>query len=123
MAAYQTGLKLFPQDTGLLLKEAQALDLLERYPEAEEVFRRLLRVDPMFRNVYAYYGLHWQRQRRIATAERCFRIAVHLGEPQIAPRALQSIELMKNDPAVQSLLSLFPDTNIDLPAERLLPNP
>jgi tetratricopeptide (TPR) repeat protein len=123
VAAYQSGLKLFPQDTGLLLKEAQALDLLERYPEAEEVFQKLLKVDPMFRNVYAYYGLHWQLQRRIATAERCFRIAAQLGEPQIAPKALANIERMKNDPVSSSLVTRLPDVDIDLPAERLLPKP
>jgi len=123
VAAYADGLMLFPHDTGLLLKQAQVLDLLGRYPEAEEVFQRLFRYDPLFENVYAYYGLHWQMQRRIKTAERCFRLAVQLGEREIAPKALENIARLKNDPVTRSLVNVFPDVGIDLPAERFLPKP
>ena len=38
LEAYAHGLKLFPHDTGLLLKQAQVLDLLGRYPEARKTF-------------------------------------------------------------------------------------
>jgi O-antigen ligase len=123
IAAYGAGLTLFPHDTGLLLKQAQDLDLLGRYGAAEENFQRLLQYDPLFENVYAYYGLHWQLQRRILTAERCFRVAQNLGEREIAPRALANIERMKRDPVTQSLISFFPDVGIDLPAERALATP
>jgi tetratricopeptide (TPR) repeat protein len=119
LAAYEAGLRLFPQDTGLLLKKAQVLDLLERFPEAEEVFQRLFHSDPFFENVYAFYGLHWQLQKRMGAAERCFRLAVQLGETNIAPRALQKIERMKTDPIAQSLMYVFPDPDLDLPAERV----
>ncbi|MEI9896274.1 MAG: hypothetical protein WDN28_21030 [Chthoniobacter sp.] len=64
-------MKLFPRDTGLLLKQAQVLDLLGRFADANNIFQRLLVVDPMFGNVYAYYGLHWQLQKRIKPAELC----------------------------------------------------
>jgi tetratricopeptide (TPR) repeat protein len=122
-AAFAAGLKLFPQDTGLLLRLAQVFDLLGRFPEADEVFHRLFRYDPLFGNVYAYYGLHWQLQRRIRTAERCFRLADQLGEREISPKALENIERMKNDPVSRTLLDVFPDVAIDLPAEHLLPKP
>jgi tetratricopeptide (TPR) repeat protein len=119
--AYEAGLKLFPHDTGLLLKEAQALDLLERFPEAEEVFQRLFQYDPLFENVYAYYGLHWQLQRRMKAAEQCFKIASRLGENEISPKWLDYIERLKANPVGQALLSVDPDVPLDLPAERVLP--
>jgi tetratricopeptide (TPR) repeat protein len=121
--AYESGLKLFPQDTGLLLKQAQVLDLLGRFPEADAVFQKLFRYDPLFANVYAYYGLHWQLQNRFTTAERCFRVARQLGDTTIAPKALQDIERMKADPLTHSLMPLLSSPEVDLPAERVLPNP
>ena len=119
--AYEAGLKLFPHDTGLLLKEAQVFDLLERFPEAEEVFQRLFQYDPLFKNVYAYYGLHWQLQRRMKSAEQCFKIASRLGENEISPKWLDYIERLKANPVGQALLSVDPDVPLDLPAERVLP--
>ncbi len=121
--AYAAGLKLFPHDTGLLLKQAQVLDLLNRFADAEEVFQRLLHYDPMFGNVYAYYGLHWQLQNHVNTAERCFRVAAALEEKSIAPQALQNIEKLKADPVARSLISAVPEPDIELPAEAVLPPP
>ena len=106
LEAYKAALKLSPQDTSLLLKEAQILDLLGRFPEAEEIFQRLFQYDPLFENVYAYYGQHWQLQRRIKAAEQCFKIAARLGESEISPRRLQYIEQLKADP-VESGLDVF----------------
>jgi tetratricopeptide (TPR) repeat protein len=123
VASYAAGLKLFPQNTGLLLKQAQTLDLAGRFSEAEADFQLLFRYDPLFGNVYAYYGLHWQLQRRMKTAERCFHLAAELGEKEISPRALENLERMKNDPITSSLMSVFPDIDLDLPAARVLPKP
>jgi tetratricopeptide (TPR) repeat protein len=123
ITAFADGLKLFPQDTASLLEQAQDFDLLGRFPEAEENFQKLFHDDPMFGNVYAYYGLHWRLQRRMITAERCFRLAQQLGETEISPGELQSIEAMRSNPVTQSLLNVFPDVNLDLPAERVLPKP
>ncbi len=123
LAAYSAGLKLFPQDTALLLKQVQDFDQLERFAEAEQDFQRLFRFDPLFANVYAYYGLHWELQRRMMAAERCFRLAQRLGESEISPRALQNIERMKADPVSQAIMSALPDIDLDLPAERVLPTP
>ncbi|HEY3900163.1 MAG TPA: O-antigen ligase family protein [Chthoniobacter sp.] len=123
LEAYAQGLKIYPHDTGLLLKEAQVYDVMGRYPEAEQVFQRLFQLDPMFGNIYAYYGLHWQLQRHIQTAERCYSLANRLGERDISGPALQNIDRLKKDPVSQSLLGVFPDVPVDLPAERLLPKP
>jgi tetratricopeptide (TPR) repeat protein len=123
LAAYSAGLKLFPQDTALLLKRVQDFDQLDRYAEAEQDFQRLFRYDPLFGNVYAYYGLHWELQRRMKAAERCFRLAQRLGESEISPGALQNIERMKTDLVSQAIMSALPDVDLDLPAERALPQP
>lgn len=123
LSAYEAGLKLFPQDTGLLLKQAQVYDLLGRFSEAEEVFQRLLKYDPMFENVYAYYGLHWQLQNRVKSAEFCFRIAERLGGTEISTRGLQNIQQLKTNPLAQTLISNSQEQRLDLPAAWLLDEP
>lgn len=114
VAAYEEGLQLFPRDTGLLLKLAQAFILLERFPEAEDAFRRVFECDPNFSLAYAYYGLHWQSQRRLKMAEHYFRKAKKLGEYDISDPALKRIEEMKKSPAGQALMSLFPEPELEL---------
>jgi len=77
----------------------------------------------LFGNVYAYYGLHWQLQRRMNAAEQCFKLALRLGEREISPKGLQYIEQLRASPVGQALLSSLPDVRLDLPAERILPPP
>ncbi|MEP6667594.1 MAG: O-antigen ligase family protein [Chthoniobacter sp.] len=120
---YERALKLFPQDTGLLLKEAQILDLMGRYADAEDVFQRLFKCDPLFGNVYAFYGLHWQLQKRMKAAELCFRVAKKLGETEISPKSLQNLEQLKADPMAQTLFSHFTEPQLNLPAEWILSEP
>jgi O-antigen ligase len=111
--AYRTGLQLFPRDTGLLLKLAQTYSLLERFQEADEVFHRVFECDPNFGLAYAYYGLHWELQRRIRTAERYFRKASNMGETDISPKGLHRIEQLKKSPVGQALMSAFPEADYD----------
>lgn len=121
--AYESALRLFPQDTGHLLKYAQILDLLHRYDNAEEVFQRLFKQDPLFGNVYAYYGLHWQVQNRMKAAELSFRVARRLGEGEISSKGLQSIEQLKNNPVARALMDNSPEPVLNLPAEWVLNEP
>jgi len=123
LEAYDSGLKLFPQDTGLLLKKAQVLDLLGRFSAAEEVFQLLLKYDPLFQNVYAYYGLHWQLQNRFNNAELCFQVARRLGDTDISAKALPNIQQVKANPLVLTLMSNSPEPQLDLPAAWLLQEP
>jgi O-antigen ligase len=123
VTAYAAALELFPRDTALLLKQAPILDLLGRFPEAEEVFQRLLVCDPVFGNVYAYYGLHWELQNRVQAAEQCFKLAARLGEHDISARGLEYVEQMKANPLAQALMAAHPQLPLDLPAERILPPP
>ncbi len=121
--AYESALRLYPQDTGHLLKYAQILDLLHRYDDAEDVFQRLFKQDPLFGNVYAYYGLHWQLQNRMKAAALSFRVAKGLGETEISSKGLQSIEQLKTNPVAQALMENSPEPVLNLPAEWILNEP
>jgi hypothetical protein len=121
--SYESALRLYPQDTGHLLKYAQILDLLHRHADAEEVFQRLFKQDPLFSNVYAYYGLHWQVQNRMKAAELSFRVAKRLGEFDISSKGLQNIEQLKTNPVARALMENSPEPVLMLPAEWILNEP
>lgn len=106
--AYEEGLKLFPRDTRLLLMLGRTLDLSGRFAEADEVFQRAIAADPNFGNVYAYYGMHFKLQRRLAEAEYYLRKANSLSEVEISTPALAEIEMFKNSELGKSLLPLTP---------------
>jgi len=107
--AYEEGLKLFPKDTRLLLKLGQTLDLAGRFADADVIYRRAIDGDPNFGNVYAYYGLHFQLQRRLQDAEFYFRKARELGETTISGPALTQIEQFKNSEVGRRLLPPSPE--------------
>ncbi len=117
--AYAEGLKLFPQDTRLLLKFGQTLDLSGRFEEAEAVYQRALEGDPNFGNVYAYFGLHFKMRSQLDRAEKYFRKAYDLGEGQISGKALQEIEKFRKSEVGRRLLSTPPDA----PGEPAAPAP
>jgi tetratricopeptide (TPR) repeat protein len=123
LASYEAALKIFPRDTALLLKKAQVLDLLNRFSEAEDVFQQLFKFDPLFGNVYAYYGLHWKLQNRLKSAELSFRVAKRLGETEISTTGLQNIEQLRANPLAQALISNTQESPLDLPAAWLLDVP
>ena len=58
-AAFQDGLKIFPQDVRLLLKLGRVQDQLGRFAEAEATYQQALSADPNSGTVLARYGLHW----------------------------------------------------------------
>jgi len=111
--AFRSGLQLFPRDTGLLLKLARTYSVAERLSEAEDVFHRVFECDPNFGLAYAYYGLHWEMQRRIRTAERYFRKAQSLGEMEVAPKGLRRIDQLKKSPVGQAMMSAYPELDED----------
>jgi O-antigen ligase len=89
--AFNEGLKRFPQDLNLLLKLGRTLDNLNRFPEAERVFRVALGADPNLGSVYAYYGFHCYRLHQLKRAEKLYNRAVELGEVEIARLGLNDI--------------------------------
>lgn len=74
-AAYKGGLAYFPQDESLLVRYAQALDGLGRYPEAEQAYLDAIRWDPNLGILYAYYGAHLRLTHQPIAANQCYEAA------------------------------------------------
>ncbi len=106
--AYVEGLRLFPRDVRLLLKLGQTLDAAGRYDEAEEAYQQAIAGDPNFGNVYAYYGLHLQVQRRFKDAEFYFRKAQELRESEISAPALAEIDRVRKSEIGRRMLPPTP---------------
>ena len=68
-AAFEGGLKIFPQDESMLVRYAQTLDGLERFPEAEALYQRAFALDPHLGALYEYYAGHLAAQGNQAGAE------------------------------------------------------
>ncbi|MGA3169839.1 MAG: O-antigen ligase family protein [Chthoniobacteraceae bacterium] len=58
ISAFQDGLKVFPQDESMLVREAQSLDNLGRFDEAEAAYQRALAWDPNLGLLHQYYEVH-----------------------------------------------------------------
>jgi O-antigen ligase len=57
-AAYEAGLKVFPQDENMLVRDGQVLDALRRFDDAEAMYRKALAWDPKLDAIYAIYETH-----------------------------------------------------------------
>jgi O-antigen ligase len=121
--SFEEWLLLFPEDTRLLLKFGEALDILGRYREADSIFRRAIPNDPNFGNVYAYYGFHWLTQRRQEEARLYFSKALDLGSNEIAARGMQEIDRMEKDPLLKLRQELFPAQTNEPGGSTILPSP
>lgn len=106
--AFSEGIKYFPSDLQLLLKLGRTLDNLQRFDEAEYVFRVALQADPNLANVYAYYGYHNFLQRRLLRAEKLYRKAYELGDGEIAPVGLQDIAAYRFKAAEEDAADAYP---------------
>jgi tetratricopeptide (TPR) repeat protein len=58
VSAFQDGLVVFPQDENALIRQAQCMDGLHRYHEAEELYQRCFKLDPHLGTVFACYATH-----------------------------------------------------------------
>ena len=58
--AYADALALFPQDVKLVLITAWTLDKLDRFDEAESLYKKAFELDPKAGGVWAYYAWHNQ---------------------------------------------------------------
>jgi O-antigen ligase len=68
-AAFEAGLKVFPQDENMLVRYGQVLDGLERFDDAEKVYLRALSWDPRFDTIHTYYETHLITEGKKAEAE------------------------------------------------------
>ena len=119
--AFQEGLLLFPQDTRLLLKLGQTLDILERFPEANVILTRAISNDPNFGNVYAYYGVHFLAQYRIKEAREYFAKANQLGGNEMAGLGLQQIDTWEKNPIPKTFQEFVPSYKGDPAGSTVLP--
>ncbi len=111
-AAFVEGLRLYPQDIGLLLKLGRTLDNLGRFADADKVFERAIAADPNSGAVYANYGLHWHRQRRYKTAQRYYTRAYNLGERELTAAASADLARDRLHPPGEVLAPF--DSNFDM---------
>jgi len=58
ISAYEAGLKVFPQDESMLVREAQSLDGLGHFDDAEAVYQKALAWDPNLGLIHQYYQSH-----------------------------------------------------------------
>ena len=78
-AYYEQALKIFPNDTRLLIAYGQALDLEMRLQDADAAFEKARVCDPNSGLIYSYLSMHHQLAGRLAEAERCYFKAAELG--------------------------------------------
>ncbi len=70
---YAKAVAIFPQDVGLVLRQAWALDRLGRFDEAEPLLVRAKGLDPNSPMPWAYGALHWKMRGMPAEALSDFR--------------------------------------------------
>ncbi len=76
---YATALAIFPQDVGIVLRNAWALDRLGRFDEAEPLIARAKELDPNSPMVWTFSALHWKMREMPAEALADYRRADSFG--------------------------------------------
>jgi hypothetical protein len=72
-AAYKGGLKIFPQDENLLVRDAQALDGSGNFAAAESVYQEALAWDPNLEILHQFYETHLAAEGKQAEAQAMAR--------------------------------------------------
>jgi tetratricopeptide (TPR) repeat protein len=100
-AAYERAYRLFPWDVRILLRLGRACDNLGQTAAAEDYLGKAIAADPKLSNVYAYYGFHLWRQRKVTRAEAYYVKALTLRNNEIAVaglREIRQLQALANDP-------------------------
>lgn len=77
--AYAEALAIFPQDVGIVLRDAWALGRLGRFDEAEALLARAKELDPNSLRVWIYSALHWKFRGMPVEALADYRKAESIG--------------------------------------------
>jgi O-antigen ligase len=77
--SYAEALAIFPQDVGIVLRNAWALDRLGRFDEADPLIARAKLLDPNSPIVWVYGALHWKMRDKPAEALADYHTAFALG--------------------------------------------
>jgi O-antigen ligase len=85
VAAYQEGLKVFPQDESMLIRDGQTLDGLRNYAAAEDIYQKTLSLDPNLGLVHEYYEKHLVLEGKKAEADELARAREKAGWKEVDP--------------------------------------
>jgi tetratricopeptide (TPR) repeat protein len=72
-AAFKAGLKVFPQDEDMLVRDGQALDGARNFAAAEPVYQEALTWDPHLEVIHQFYETHLAAEGKQAEAEAMAR--------------------------------------------------
>jgi O-antigen ligase len=100
VAAYRRALEIFPYDEHVLVRLGQALDDLNRLPEANDAYRKAIEHDPKLGVLHAYYAQHLFRVGRDQQARAEFAEAGRLGAQDLRKIVDQSFLDAPTEPAL-----------------------
>jgi O-antigen ligase len=73
VSAFDAGLKVFPQDENMLLRDAQALDGLNQSDQADAIYQKALALDPNLGALRDYYLAHLRANGKNGKADSLLR--------------------------------------------------
>ena len=83
--AFDAGLKVFPQDESMLVRDGQALDGLRNFAAAESIYQKALALDPNLDLLHQYYADHLIAEGKKAEADAMERERVKAGPVEVEP--------------------------------------
>lgn len=108
--AYHRGCEIFPMDVRLLLRLAQTLDNLGLFEEADQYLTKAFAADPNVSHVYAAYGYHLWRQRKLNRAEAYYRHSLALYEGnELAQSGVANVAHLRSLAANAEYVELYGD--------------
>jgi O-antigen ligase len=84
-SAFETGLKVFPEDESMLVRYGQALDGLRNFAAAEAIYQKALALDPNLDLLHKYYADHLIAEGKKAEAEAIERERIKVGPVEVEP--------------------------------------
>ena len=103
--AYAKALAIFPQDVGIVLRDAWALGRLGRFEEAEPLLTRAKELDPNSPKVWIFSALHWKQRGRPVEALADYAKVKAMGEgwvPHFLAEMDESLDPAELEKAAQS---------------------
>ena len=102
--AYAEALSIFPDDVGIVLRDAWVLGRLRRFAEAEPLLERAKELDPNAPNVWLTSALHWKERDQPARALADFRRAEAVSYGRI-PGLLSELHEEFDAPEIEKFLT------------------
>lgn len=103
--AYAQALAIFPQDVGIMLRDAWALSRLGRFEEAEALLVGAKTMDPNSPKVWTYSALHWKLRGRPVEALADYRRVQAMNEgwiPHFLKDLHESLDRQELEKAAQA---------------------